>query len=130
MQRLSLFSDFERKYIEHLNGRIFSSFMSLIKTTTIEKLSRIVDKVISNPKVKRKKGIVINGPKGTGKSCALYYLMHYLKSKKQRALLLGPERIGDEEVMEYFEKFVGEQNDDFKKGKLELSTVLYCRNNQ
>jgi Cdc6-like AAA superfamily ATPase len=105
----------------HLNLRLPPLF-SLIKTAMINKLSSIVSNVTSSPEDRNsrdKSGIIIEGPKGTGKSCTLYYLMRFLKSKHQRALLVGPETSKNEVVMKYFKSFIEEQDNDFTASKLE-----------
>lgn len=95
---------------------------SLVKTKIITALSDTVANVVSNPaadiKSRDKQGIIIEGPKGTGKSCILYYLMNYLKSKQQRVLLVGPVSSSDEKVvMKYYKEYINEQDEEFKTSK-------------
>lgn len=64
--------------------------LHLIKTVTHKTLSDIIDRVRNETAdCKEKEGIIIEGPKGTGKSSALYYMMHILR--EEIVLLISPD---------------------------------------
>lgn len=110
------FTTLEQDYLYALNPRLKSVSFKLVKTTMLENLSQFADAGGM---------VILKGPKGTGKSCALFYLMKILKMKNKRALLVSPERNDDTNVIGYLNSFIQEQYSAEGKFAVLFSKVLY-----
>ena len=84
------FTDSEVSYFNALNLSVKPELW-MIKTEMFEKLSDVINRVRNGTaNAREKNGLIIYGPKGTGKSWALFYLKHILKD--EIVLFLSPHQ--------------------------------------
>ena len=73
-----MIADYEYEYFIEIHPCLFQSYR-LVETQTHKELAGIIDCVMKGTAgSKESKGILIRGPKGTGKSSSLFYLKHIL----------------------------------------------------